>query len=46
MDFKGHIVPKMKQIISLTFQGVRNKLNLNNRKYCFEIFGYDFFIDS
>lgn len=25
---------------------VKNKLNLNDRKYTFEIFGYDFFIDA
>ena len=25
---------------------VKQKLNRNNRKYCFEIFGYDFMIDD
>jgi len=25
---------------------VKNKINKNERKYCFEIFGYDFIIDE
>ena len=25
---------------------VKNKINKNERKYCFEIFGYDFLIDE
>ena len=25
---------------------VRQKINKNNRKFCFEIFGYDFMVDS
>ncbi len=25
---------------------VKNKINLNQRKFCFEIFGYDFIIDA
>lgn len=29
-----------------TFLSVKTALNPKNRKYCFEIFGYDFFIDE
>jgi D-alanine-D-alanine ligase-like ATP-grasp enzyme len=36
----------MKEIIIFTFLSVINKLNLANRKFCFEIFGYDFIIDE
>lgn len=32
--------------MTLSFEAVKSKLNANNRKYCFEIFGYDFIIDS
>ena len=27
-------------------KSIENKVNLNNRKFCFEIFGYDFILDS
>ena len=33
-------------IIETTMASVRLKINKNNRKYCFEIFGYDFLIDK
>ena len=27
-------------------KSIENKVNLNNRKFCFEIFGYDFILDN
>ena len=33
-------------IIEQTMMSVRQKINKNNRKFCFEIFGYDFMVDS
>ncbi len=36
----------MKEIICLTYEGAKPLLNLHERRYCFEIFGYDFIIDS
>lgn len=32
--------------IKLSLVAVRQKLNKNSRKHCFEIFGYDFMIDE
>ena len=37
----GQILP----IIEMSLQASRNKLNRQQRKYCFEIFGYDFMVD-
>lgn len=36
----------MLPIIELSLKAARLKLNKNNRKFCFEIFGYDFMIDQ
>ena len=36
----------MVPIMELTLTSVRQKMNKNNRRFCFEIFGYDFMIDS
>ena len=33
-------------IIELTMTSVRQKINKNSRKFCMEIFGYDFMVDS
>ena len=33
-------------IIELSLVAARNKINKNNRRFCFEIFGYDFMIDK
>jgi len=35
----------MKEIIGLSFLSCKESLNRNNRKYCFEIFGFDFLLD-
>ena len=32
--------------MKLTMESVRRKINRHNRNHCFEIFGYDFMIDS
>ena len=40
------ILPKIKNIIRKTILAVKKKLNAENRKYCFEIFGYDFILDA
>lgn len=45
LTFRGDIMPRIKEIITISMLSVKNKLNANDRKYSFEIFGYDFFID-
>lgn len=39
-------MPRIKEIITISLLSVKNKLNANDRKYSFELFGYDFFIDQ
>ena len=36
----------MKELIIRSMQSVRKKIDPNNRKYCFELFGYDFILDE
>ena len=36
----------MKDLIIISFESVKNKLNFYDRKFSFELFGYDFIIDS
>ena len=40
------MVPAMKQQIVKTIYSVRKTIDPNKRKYCFEMFGYDFIIDQ
>ena len=45
VNFKNDVMPKIKDIIKLTFESVKNKINPMMRKYNFEIFGFDFMLD-
>ena len=45
-DFRKEIYPKFVEIVKHTALSVRNKININNLNYCFEIFGYDFMMDE
>ena len=36
----------MHEIILKTFNAVRRTIDPNRRKYCFELFGYDFILDE
>ena len=45
VDFKNDIFPKIKQIILFVFESVKYKINPLDRKYSFEIFGFDFMLD-
>ena len=46
INFKKDIIPKIKEIIELTFKSVKKKINIFNRHYTFEIFGFDFMLDE
>ena len=45
MNVKEGILNKMKDLIMITFYSVHEKISLNN-KFTFEIFGFDFMIDT
>ena len=44
-NFKKDIFPEIIKIIGITGKAAKNKINIMNRKNCFEIFGYDFILD-
>lgn len=46
VDFKRILDTSIRDIIELTLKSVDGKLNPQNKKHCFEIFGYDFMIDE
>ncbi len=43
---KGYIIPKIKNIIKMTVESVKEKIDKNDRFFTFEIFGFDFMIDN
>ena len=45
VDFKQEIFPKIINIIQFVFEAVKHKINPLERKYSFEIFGFDFMLD-
>jgi len=45
-DFKGKILPRMKELVRHSMLSVGKLLNPHDRKHCFEVFGYDFMIDA
>ena len=46
VDFYKMYREEMLPIIETTLMSVRQKINKNNRKFCMEIFGYDFMVDA
>jgi len=46
ITLSGHILPQIKNLIRKSVFSTRKKLNPENRKFTFELFGYDFIIDS
>lgn len=46
VDFDNDVLPKMKYISALTLATVKKKINSNKRKLCFEMFGFDYFLDE
>ena len=45
-NFKRDIFPEIIKIIWITAKAGKNKINIMDRKNCFEIYGYDFILDS
>jgi len=45
-NVKKNLIPQIKEIIKLTMRSAKYKINKNRRNYQFEIFGYDFMMDS
>lgn len=45
-DFYKLLREDILPIIEQTMMSVRQKINKNNRKFCMEIFGYDFMVDD
>lgn len=46
INFQEHIMKSIKNIIAMSFYSVKTKINSLDRKYCFELFGYDFILDN
>jgi len=46
IDVYKDLVSQMKEMVKLSMESVKKKLNPADRKFCFELFGYDFIIDS
>lgn len=45
-NIQNDFVKRMKEIIEISTKAVKTKINANERTYTFEIFGYDFIMDS
>ena len=46
VNFYKDIYPKIVRIVRITGGAAKGKMNFLNKKYCFEIFGYDFILDE
>lgn len=45
-SFFKDVEPQIKEQVTDTIRAVANKLNVNRRQHCFEVFGYDFMVDT
>lgn len=45
-DFNKHVLQRMKDLVIDTILSWKKNFNPSNRKFCFELFGYDFLIDE
>ena len=45
-NLRSDIIPKIAEIIKISMLSVKDIINHNERKFCFEIFGYDFMFDA
>ena len=46
INIHEHLIPRMKDIVIDTILSTKSQLNQKQRKYCFELLGYDFLIDE
>lgn len=46
INVQNNLFPQFKEIIKISCQSVKDILNQNKKRYCFEIFGYDFMMDE
>lgn len=46
INIEKHFTPRINDIVIDTFMSVRKKMNPNNRKNIFELFGFDFLLDE
>ena len=46
INFKEMVFPQFREIIKHSIKCSKNLINLNSRKNCFEIMGYDFLLDE
>ena len=46
LKMEEHFIPRVKDIMIDSFLSVRRKMNPNNRKNVFELFGFDFLLDE
>ena len=46
VDFFELMNGSIREIVELTLKAVDGKLNPQQKKHCFEIFGYDFMVDE
>jgi hypothetical protein len=44
-DFSGHIIPIIKNYCNISIQSIKKKINPDERKTCFQLFGFDYLID-
>ena len=44
-EFERTIKDPIRQTIVHTMESVRDKLNKDNRQFCFEIYGFDYIVD-
>ena len=45
IDVQKHIMEQVKYIVGISMKAAKEKINSNNRHFCFELFGYDFMMD-
>ena len=46
INFREYIFPKFIEIIKHTIKSAKNLININEKKNCFELMGYDFLLDE